>query len=90
MKSLRLKIVDLRVVHMHHIDDLWHVSYTWMHDHNAERVFIGSLLLPNGLIEKTKMQVGDEYTVVWQKTKSLYHDKIVKRVNRPARPPGAD
>ena len=80
MKSLRMKIVDLQVAHMHPIDDLWHISYTWTHDHRADRVFIGSLLLPNGLIDKTKMQVGDEYSVVWQKTKSRYHEIMAKHV----------
>ena len=80
MKSLRIKIFDLHVAHMHAIDDLWNISYTWSNEQHADRIFIGSMLLPNGLIEKTKMQVGDEYAVIWQKTKSLYHEKIEKHV----------
>ena len=84
MKSLRLKIVDLHVVHMHAIDDLWNIAYTWAQDHHAERTFIGSMLLPNDLIKNTKMQVGDEYAVIWQKTKSLYHEnkQILKHAKR--------
>ena len=81
-QSLRIKIVDLHVVYMHAIDDLWNVSYTWKHDHHPDRLFIGSALFPNSMIKNTKMKVGDEYTVLWQKTKSLY-DEHIKRVKEP-------
>lgn len=75
LDSLRLKILDLSVVHMYSFDDLMYVTYTIIDDYKSGPLSIGSVILPASKTKEMELQEGDILTILVQKSKSMYHQK---------------
>lgn len=71
-QSLRAHITDIRVVHLHPLEKEVLVVFTLRYD-NAEE-YPGSVTLPKSRVSKLKLHVGDELTILTQKTKSHFHE----------------
>lgn len=71
-QSFRLHVTDVRVVHMHPLQEEVLVVFTLRYDDGDECP--GSVTLPKARVTKLKLAVGDELAIYTQKTKSIFHE----------------
>jgi hypothetical protein len=72
-QSFHLHLTDVRVVHLHELRSEAVVVFTLRYEEDGEE-FPGSVTLPLSRVGQLKLQVGDELTLLTQKTKSMYHE----------------
>lgn len=72
MRSLRIHITDVRVIHLHPLGRQVIVVFT-MRDGEKAKEYPGSVTLPMSRVKELQLEVGDELAILAQKTKSLFH-----------------
>ena len=73
--ALKMRIADWHVAHIHEIDDLTSVTFTYSFDCSHPTEFIGHMLLPNTQVRMLHLVPGDTMTILIQKTLSQHHQK---------------
>ena len=76
--SLKMQIVSLKILQIHLISEMEYVTYIIKHD-NDDTEYIGNMLLPMDFIKRSKMEPGDEFHMMLQKTKSVNHKATQKK-----------
>ena len=79
--ALKMRIADWHVAHIHEIDDLTSVTFTYSFDCSHPTEFIGHMLLPNEQVRMLHLVPGDTMTILIQKTLSQHHQK--QRIKKP-------
>jgi hypothetical protein len=72
-QSLRIHLTDVRVVHLHPLRDDMIVVFTLRYRNGDE--YPGSVTLPLSRVQELRLEVGDELTILTQKTKSQFHSR---------------
>ena len=70
--ALRLKLLDIHVVHVHHMEDQAVMVFTILSSKDASR-YPGSLTVPLRVVQELLLEAGDEMTIMVQKTLSQHH-----------------
>ena len=78
IESLKMQIVSLNIIQIHSISEMEYVTYLIKHD-NDDTEYPGNMLVPMDFINMTKMEPGDEFHMVLQKTKSVNHKATPKK-----------
>ena len=71
-QSLKLRLHDVRVVHVHPMRSQAIVVFTLRDDASLDE-YPGSMTLPLDFVEELRLEIGDELTILAQKSKSQYH-----------------
>ena len=71
-QSLHIRLVDVTINHAHPHKDNVVVSYSTVGRDESEAC-VGSVTVPEELAKRLRIKVGDEFTVLMQKTISIYH-----------------
>lgn len=75
--SMRMDIVDVRVIHVHPLQDHAVVVFTLRYEGKLQE-FPGSLTLPLSRVQELRLEVGDELEILTKKSKSTYHERARK------------
>lgn len=70
--SLRIRLLDVHILNVQPLEDQAVVVFAILSDTNAMK-YPGSITLPFRVITELKLQVGDELTILVQKSLSQHH-----------------